>query len=60
MPPELAHVLNRHLLLNGVSLHRGVMGLVSAAHTAEDIDQTIEAFGAAFDGMLDEGIITRA
>ncbi|MCH8864652.1 MAG: aminotransferase class III-fold pyridoxal phosphate-dependent enzyme [Chloroflexi bacterium] len=60
MPPELAHVLNRHLLLNGVSLHRGVMGLVSAAHTAGDIDQTIEAFGAAFDGMLAEGIIIRA
>lgn len=35
MPPDLVHVLNRHLLLNGVSLHRGVIGLVSAAHTAE-------------------------
>ncbi len=59
MPPELTHLLNRHLLLNGVSLHRGVMGLVSAAHTAEDIDRTVEAFGAAFDGMLAEGIVTR-
>jgi len=33
------------------------MGLVSAVHTEEDIGRTVEAFGAAFDGMLEEGII---
>ena len=57
MPPEIVHAFNRHLLLNGVHFHRGTMGLVSAVHTEEDIDQTIQAFGAAFDGMLEEGII---
>ncbi|MFC1903959.1 aspartate aminotransferase family protein [Chloroflexota bacterium] len=57
MPPEIAHNFNRHLLLNGVHLHRGSLGLVSAVHTAEDIDRTIGAFGATFDGMLGEGII---
>jgi glutamate-1-semialdehyde 2,1-aminomutase len=57
MPPEIVHAFNRHLLLNGVHFHRGTMGLVSAVHTETDIDQTIEAFGIAFDGMLAEGII---
>ena len=59
MPPEIVHYFNRHLLLNGVHLHRGTMGLVSAVHTKEDIDQTIEAFGVAFDGILAEGIIEK-
>ena len=57
MPPEMAHAFSRHLLLNGVHFLRGIQGLVSAVHSEEDIDQTIEAFGAAFDGMLAEGII---
>lgn len=57
MPPEIVHTLNRQLLLNGVHFHRGTMGLVSAVHTEEDIDQTVAAFGAAFDGMLEERII---
>ncbi len=58
MRPEIVHAFNRHLLLHGVHFHRGTMGLVSAAHTEEDIDRTITAFGAAFDGMLAEGTIT--
>ncbi|NQT05644.1 MAG: aminotransferase class III-fold pyridoxal phosphate-dependent enzyme [Dehalococcoidia bacterium] len=57
MPPEVVHTLNRQLLLNGVHFHRGTMGLMSAVHTEEDIDQTVAAFGAAFDGMLEERII---
>ena len=57
MPAELAYALNRHLLLNGVHFHRGTLGLVSAVHSEEDIDQTIAAFGTAFDGMIAEGFI---
>jgi glutamate-1-semialdehyde 2,1-aminomutase len=59
MPPEIVHALNRNLLQNGVHLHRGSMGLVSAVHSAGDIAQTIAAFGTAFDGMLNEGAIAR-
>lgn len=60
MPPHLVHAFNRHLLLNGVQLHRGTFGLVSAVHSKEDVDQSIEAFGAAFDGMLAEGFIKKS
>jgi glutamate-1-semialdehyde 2,1-aminomutase len=60
MPPELVHAFNWHLLLNSVHFHRGIQGLVSAVHSEEDIDQTIAAFGAAFDGMLEEKIIEPA
>ena len=49
--------LNRHLLLQGVHIHRGVIGWVSALHTQEDIDQTIRAFGLALDDMREEGLI---
>ncbi|HEX77562.1 MAG TPA: aminotransferase class III-fold pyridoxal phosphate-dependent enzyme [Dehalococcoidia bacterium] len=57
MAPQLAQALDRHLLLNGVSMLRGTIGWVSAVHTDEDIHRTIEAFGAALDGMLEEGAI---
>jgi len=57
MPPEVINALNWHLLLNGVNLLRGVVGWVSAVHTKEDVDQTIEAFGSTLDGMLAEGVI---
>ncbi|MFQ5997608.1 MAG: aspartate aminotransferase family protein [Dehalococcoidales bacterium] len=57
MSPEVINALNRHLLLNGVNLLRGVVGWVSAVHSKEDIDQTIEAFGATIDGMVAEGTI---
>ncbi|MCL0092904.1 aminotransferase class III-fold pyridoxal phosphate-dependent enzyme [Dehalococcoidia bacterium] len=62
MPPGLISALDRHLLLNGVHLLRrinGINGWVSAVHTEEDIDQTIEAFGEVLDGMLEEGVIER-
>jgi len=59
MPSELISALNRHLLLNGIDLLQGTTGWVSAVHTEEDIDRTIEAFGLVLDGMLAEGIIER-
>jgi glutamate-1-semialdehyde 2,1-aminomutase len=57
MPPETVHALNRCLLLNGVSLLRGAIGWVSAVHTEEDIDRTIEVFGAALGDMAAEGVV---
>ncbi len=57
MPPETVHALNRCLLLSGVSLLRGAIGWVSAVHTDEDIDRTIEAFGAALGDMAAEGVV---
>ena len=57
MSPKVATALNTHLILNRLHLLMGTMAVVSAVHTEEDIDQSIQAFGAAFDGMLAEGII---
>ena len=56
-PPEVINALHWYLLLNGVSMLRGVVGWVSAIHTEEDINRTVTAFGAALDGMVDDGII---
>lgn len=56
-PPEVSNALNWYLMLNGVSLLRGTVGWVSAVHTEEDIRQTTGAFGAALDGMLEDGVI---
>ncbi|MDP6043831.1 MAG: hypothetical protein QGI57_05305, partial [Dehalococcoidales bacterium] len=56
-PPDVINALNWHLLLNGVNMLRGVAGWVSAVHTREDIDQTIEAFGSVLDGMVAEKVI---
>lgn len=55
--PGSVAALGRHLLLNGVDVLRGGIGWVSAVHTEEDIEQTIEGFGRAFDGMIEEGVI---
>ena len=57
MPAELVHAWNGHLILNGVHLHRGAMGMVSPAHSDADIEQTIEVFGKAMDGLLEEGVV---
>lgn len=50
--------MDKHLLLNGVHILRGSIGWVSAVHSDEDLEQTIEAFGRALDGMIDEGVIS--
>lgn len=59
MTHSLIRAIDRHLLLNGLHLLRGTNGWVSAVHTEEDIDQTIEAFGKVLEGMLEDGIIKR-
>ncbi len=49
--------LRQSMLLNGVDLMR-VSGFVSAAHTAEIIEDTVQAFDRTIDRMQREGILT--
>lgn len=60
MSSDVINTLNWHLLLHGVNVLRGVAGWVSAVHSKEDIDQTIEAFGATLNGMVADGVIQKA
>jgi len=55
--PGVPLTLQKYLLMNGVHLLRGTVGWVSAVHTVEDIDLTVEAFGRALYGMAQEGAI---
>jgi glutamate-1-semialdehyde 2,1-aminomutase len=59
MAAGVNNALNMHLIQNGLHLLMGTMGVVSAVHTETDIEQSIKAFGAAFDGLLAEGIIEK-
>jgi glutamate-1-semialdehyde 2,1-aminomutase len=59
--PQTASVWARmvvHLLQRGVCNMRGSLFVMSAVHTREDIDQTVEAFGESLDGMIAEGSLT--
>jgi len=38
----------------------GELFILSAAHTKEDIDQTIHAFGDSLDAMIAEGTLSQA
>lgn len=58
--PAATAAIDLHLLLNGVNILRGGVGWVSAVHSGEDIQQTVEAFGRALDGMIEEGALERA
>ncbi|HLB29803.1 MAG TPA: aspartate aminotransferase family protein [Dehalococcoidia bacterium] len=57
MPPQLAMILKRALLNEGVDLMGGSGGFVSIAHGPADIDATISAFQAAVAQMQRERII---
>jgi glutamate-1-semialdehyde 2,1-aminomutase len=57
MSPKVSTALNMHLIQNGLHLLMGTMGVVSALHTEEDIEQSIGKFGAAFDGLLKDGLV---
>lgn len=50
-------VLNKYLLQQGIHLQRGAIGFVSAVHGDEEIGQTVDAFGRAFDEMIEDGIL---
>jgi glutamate-1-semialdehyde 2,1-aminomutase len=54
---KFSEAFNTHMLLNGVHMHRGVIGWASAVHTERDIDQTVEAFGLSLDGLTEEGVL---
>lgn len=60
VPADVINALNWHFMLNGVNMLRGTAGWVSAVHTKEDIDQTIEAFGVTLDGMVADGVLKEA
>ena len=49
-----------HLLHRGVATMDGEIFILSAAHTKEDIDQTIEAFSDSLDAMIAEGTLSQA
>lgn len=53
--PALSEALEIHMALNGISFLRGSGGYVSAVHTEDDIQETIEGFGRVLDGLADEG-----
>jgi len=46
-----------HLLQRGVSTMGGRFFILSVAHTREDIDQTIQAFGDSLEAMIAEGTL---
>ena len=49
--------LSLHLLQRGIATYGTRFFVLSAAHTKKDIDQTVEMFGSALDGMLAEGYL---
>lgn len=58
MAPEVVQSLHRSMLMHGISFLHGTLGFVSAVHTEEAIERTVEAFGLALRDMQDEGAIT--
>jgi glutamate-1-semialdehyde 2,1-aminomutase len=55
IPTRLVHKIRAGFLLNGVDLVNWPGGLVSAAHTEDDVQRTIAAFEATFDLLGAEG-----
>jgi glutamate-1-semialdehyde 2,1-aminomutase len=56
MPAELVHRIRAGFLLHGVDIVGWPGGLVSSAHTAEDVRRTVEAFEATFGALAAEGM----
>ena len=54
------HRLCLHLLQRGVATMGGRMFILSAAHTEEDIDQTVKALCDSLDAMIAEGTLNQA
>ncbi len=49
-----------HLLQRGIATMNGEMFMLSAAHTEEDIDRTVEALSDSLDAMIAEGSLSHA
>ncbi len=52
---RLVYAFRQAMLLNGVDLP-GLGGMTTAAHTAEDVEQTVRAVAAALDLLREEGM----
>jgi len=60
MDPEMGSIriqLSLYLLQRGIATYDARFFALSAAHTEQDIDQTIEAFCSSLDDMISDGII---
>lgn len=53
---QLSSTLHAAMLLEGVDLWHGAGAILSVTHSPEEIDRTIEAFGAALGAMKQEGL----
>ena len=51
--------LGLHFLQRGIATFGRGLFVLSAAHTTEDIDQTIHAFGESLDAMVAEGTLSK-
>ena len=49
-----------HLLQRGVATMGARLFILSIAHTEEDIEQTVKAFGDSLDAMIAEGTLKQA
>jgi glutamate-1-semialdehyde 2,1-aminomutase len=54
-PPPLVHKLRIAMLLNGVDISGWPGGMVSSAHTEEDVEKTARAFSSAISMLKEEG-----
>jgi glutamate-1-semialdehyde 2,1-aminomutase len=54
--PKLRHAFRQAMLLNGVDIP-GLGGWLMATHTAEDIERTVQAVGAAIEALQREGML---
>jgi glutamate-1-semialdehyde 2,1-aminomutase len=62
MDPAMEPIQTRlclHLLQRGIAISNKGFFALSAAHTEEDIDQTVHAFGDSLDAMIAEGSLSR-
>ena len=55
LPTELVHQIRIGFLLHGVDIVGWPGGLVSAAHTDEDVDRTVRAFESTMEMLAEEG-----
>jgi glutamate-1-semialdehyde 2,1-aminomutase len=59
MPPTLVTRYQRHLRFRGVDIMSGTGGLLSSAHTEQDVLEATAAFEATVVALLEEGLLRR-
>ncbi|MBE9505485.1 MAG: aminotransferase class III-fold pyridoxal phosphate-dependent enzyme, partial [Chloroflexi bacterium] len=63
MNPEMMQIRTRlclHLLQRGIATFDGEMYVLSAAHTNQDVDRTLEALDDSLDAMIAEGSLPQS